>query len=280
MKRNLLLSLLVAGGLTLAPSRVHAESPSDELERLRVEVSELEVRLADPGAASQQAMLRRALRDKVRRMKELQQVLRPGAVPAPANSLAAMEAGRSPAPPPAHETATLPRATLPPPKLAAAPSREAPPPSPAGLARPTEAAGSPATPLVIYAARELKIGPGTLADFDEVARRLRLGEDAAAQREWESYVAGERDSLSASPGRLSALIHFVVRRAYIEPDAELALAAEQVDVAREKAEAAVVAGAQDAFTARLRAKADLTEKIRKALRLLQESGERVLPSSR
>jgi hypothetical protein len=135
-------------------------------------------------------------------------------------------------------------------------------------------------PLTIYTAQELAIGPGTLANLDEVARLLRIKEFDDARREWNSYVIGERDLFEAQISRLKALIHFVVRRAYVESDADLSMAAMQVDTAREKNDAAGIAVAQDAFTVRLRGKAEVVEQIRRARVLLQDEADRALRPTR
>jgi hypothetical protein len=143
-----------------------------------------------------------------------------------------------------------------------------------------EVAGPGGAPLTIYTARELSIGPGTLASLDEVARLLRLKENDDARREWRSYVLGERDILEAQPARVRALIHFVVRRAFVEADADLSLVAAQVDAARERNDAAAVARAQDEFTSALRGKTDVADLSRRALAFLQEAAERAMKPSR
>ncbi|MFZ4693730.1 MAG: hypothetical protein ACOYMV_01245 [Verrucomicrobiia bacterium] len=294
MKRNILFPWLVVGFLAFAQSAALAESPSEELERLRTEIIGIEGRLSDTSAVSQQSMLRKSLRDKVQRMQEVQQQMRSAAAPVPSPSPV-----QAPSPSNAPETVPPPRAILTVPKPAPRPSAEVSPPSPQVAARvsrppssstaPSRAVSSPplpevnlpgTAPLTIYTAQELAIGPGTLANLDEVARLLRLKEFDDARREWNSYVNGERDLFEAQLSRLKALIHFVVRRAYVESDADLSMAAMQVDTAREKNDAAGIAVAQDAFTVRLRGKAEVAEQIRRARVLLQDEADRTLRPTR
>lgn len=294
MKRNILSPWLVAGFLAFTMSAALAESPSEELERLRIEIVAIEGRLSDTSAVSQQSMLRKSLREKVQRMQEVQQQLR--SVGAPVSSPSPVQA---PSPSRAPESVPTPRAILPVPKPAPRPAAEVSPPSPQVAARvsrppspstaPSRSMSSPplpevnlpgTAPLTIYTAQELAIGPGTLANLDEVARLLRIKEFDDARREWNSYVIGERDLFEAQISRLKALIHFVVRRAYVESDADLSMAAMQVDTAREKNDAAGIAVAQDAFTVRLRGKAEVVEQIRRARVLLQDEADRALRPTR
>lgn len=296
MKRNPLLPLLVAGWVAIALPAALAETPAEELDRLRAEIGELEIRLSNPAQSSQQTMLRQSLRDKVRRMGEVQQQVRFGATAADPGSGSATPSAPSPparkeAPAVApRESTPMPRATLPPPRPVEKPAPEAPravvpPPS-----RPSPARASPsplpevavpgAAPLTIYTAQELAIGPGTMSNLDEVARLLRTKSQDEARREWNAYVAGERDLFEAQPTRLRALIHFVARRAYVEPDEELSIAAAQVDTARERKDAVAVARAQDEFSSHLRARPDVADQARRAMMLLQEVADRVMRPSR
>ena len=275
-------------------SKKYNESPSEELERLRNEIIGIEGRLSDTSAVSQQSMLRKSLREKVQRMQEVQQQMRSVAAPVPSPSPVQV-----PSPSRAPESVPPPRAILPVPKPAPRPAAEVSPPSPQVAARvsrppslsttPSRTVSSPplpevnlpgAAPLSIYTAQELAIGPGTLANLDEVARLLRIKEFDDARREWNSYVIGERDLFEAQISRLKALIHFVVRRAYVESDADLSMAAMQVDTAREKNDAAGIAVAQDAFTVLLRGKAEVAEQIRRARVLLQDEANRTLRPTR
>lgn len=272
MRGRLRLLLACVSGLALTLFAAGEETAEAEVARLRAEIAELETRLADPAATSPQTMLRQTHREKLLRLREAQQALRAGGKPDASKAEAPAPSGAA-----ADAPVPMPRATLPPPGTSvptatrvAAEKRESPGVSSASVK----------DPLIIYSARELALGAGTLAHLDEVARRLRLNEDAEARDDWMNYLAGERDTLEAQPDRIKALIHFVVRRAHVEGDTDLSLMAARVDAVRERDDPAAIAAAQNDFDARLRAKPALMEQTRRALDLLEDAVRRAFRPAR